>query len=184
MNDTQQRHRPHRLRRPARMAGARRTARRGAPRQGRELAGGHRARRRGDPARRERALRGVRRHPRLPQGLPRAAQHVRRRPPQHDARLPGSSEQMGALRRVPRGLPEGPQADPARDRRRRPDPGERAHRRRHRRHQVPGAGLAREGRRPLHRHRHLQRHPRSGGGLATTPAPTAPWCTTRPRSAS
>ena len=41
-----------------------------------------------------------------------------------------------------------------------------AHRRRHRRHQIPLAGLAREGRRPLHRHRHLQHHPRSGGGLA------------------
>ena len=31
---------------------------------------------------------------------------------------------------------------------------------------FPGAGLAREGRRPLHRHRHLQHHPRSGRRLA------------------
>ena len=54
-----------------------------------------------------------------------------------------------------------PQDHPARDRRRRPvfenimtgddvDV-----------HQIPLAGLAREGRRPLHRHRHLQHHPRS-----------------------
>ena len=31
---------------------------------------------------------------------------------------------------------------------------------------VSGAGLAREGRRPLHRHRHLHHHARSGRGLA------------------
>ncbi len=44
----------------------------------RKLAGGYRARRRGDPARRERPLRRVRRRARLPEGLPPAAQHVRR----------------------------------------------------------------------------------------------------------
>ena len=79
------------------MARPRRTARRGAQRQGRELAGGHRARRRGDPARGERPLRGVRRGAGLPEGLSRAAQHVRRRPPQHDARLSRSSDQVGAV---------------------------------------------------------------------------------------
>ncbi len=55
---------------------------------------------------------------------------------------------------------------PARDRRRRPGVRERHDGRRRRRHQIPRADLAREGRRPLHRHRHLQHHPRSGGELA------------------
>jgi len=41
-----------------------------------------------------------------------------------------------------------------------------------RRHPVPGSEVAREGRRPLHRHRHLHHHPRSGGELAQTPERT------------
>ena len=49
---------------------------------------------------------------------------------------------------------------------RRPGAGKHADGRRHRRHQISGADLAREGRRPLYRHRHLQHHPRSGGKLA------------------
>ena len=48
---------------------------------------------------------------------------------------------------------------------------------------FPVAGLARAGRRPLHRHRHLQHHPRSGGGLAQRRRLSRAWCTTRPRSA-
>jgi tripartite-type tricarboxylate transporter receptor subunit TctC len=135
-------------------------------RQGRELAGGHRARRRGDPARGERPLRGVRRSAGLPQGLSRAAQHVRRRPPQHDARLSRSPDQVGTERRLPRGLSQGAEDHPARDRRRRPGLREHHDGRRRRRDQIPLAGLAREGRRPLHRHRHLQHHPRPGGELA------------------
>ena len=38
-------------------------------------------------------------------------------------------------------------------------------RRRRRCHALPGAEMARARRRPLHRHRQLQRHPRSGRGL-------------------
>ena len=55
---------------------------------GRELAGGYRARCRGDLARRKRAVRRVRRYSRLPEGLSRPAQHVRRQAPQHDAGFP------------------------------------------------------------------------------------------------
>ena len=148
------------------MARARRAARRGAQRQGRELAGGHRACRRSDPARRGRPLRGVRRCAGLPEGLSRAAQHVCRRPAQHDARLSRPSDQVGAERRVPRSLPQGQQADPARDRRAWADLREHRHWRCDRRHEIPLARLARARRRPLHRHRHLQHHPRPGGELA------------------
>ena len=83
----------------------------------------------------------------------------------------------------PRGLSQGAEAHPARDRRGRPGLREHHHRRRHRRDQIPLAGLAREGRRPLHRHRHLQHHPRSGGELAQRRRLPRAWCTTRPRSA-
>ncbi len=139
---------------------------RGAHRQGRQLRGGHRARRRSGAARRERPVRGVRGHPRLRQGHAPAHEHVRRHPPQHDARLSRSSHQVGALRRLSRGLSAGAEDRPARDRRRRPGARERHDGRRRRRHPIPGAEMAREGRRPLYRHRHLHHHPRSGGELA------------------
>ena len=51
--------------------------------------------------------------------------------------FPRSSDQVGIERRLPRGLSQGPEADPARDRRRRPDLREHHHRRRHRRDQIP-----------------------------------------------
>ena len=104
--------------------------------------------------------------PGCPQGLPRAAEHVRRHAPQHDARLSRSPDQMGAQRRLSRGLSQATEDHPARDRRRRPGVREHHDGRRRRRDEIPRAGLAREGRRPLHRHRHLQHHPRSGRELA------------------
>ena len=111
---------------------ARRAARRSAQCIGRELAGRYRARRRGGAARRERAVRGVRRHSRLPEGLSRAAEHVRRHAPQHDARLSRSPDQMGTERRLSRGLSDRAENHSARDRRGRSGAGKRAHRRRRR----------------------------------------------------
>ena len=104
--------------------------------------------------------------PGCPKRLPPAAEHVCRHAPQHDARLSRSSHQMGAERRLSRGLPPGTAHHAARDRRGWPGAREHHDGRRRRRHQVPGAEMAREGRRPLYRHRHLQHHPRSGGELA------------------
>ena len=100
------------------------------------------------------------------EGLPAAAEHVRRHAPQHDARLSRRSHQVGAERRLSRSLPAGAAHHPARDRRGRSGARERHDGRRRRRHQVSRAEMAREGRRPLHRHRHLHDHPRPGGELA------------------
>ncbi len=80
--------------------------------------------------------------------------------------FPDHLSQMGTERRLSRGLSEGSENHSARDRRGRPGAGERADGRRYRCHQISRADLAREGRRPLYRHRHLQHHPRSGGELA------------------
>ena len=72
-----------------------------------------------------------------------------------------------------------PEDHPARDRRGRPGVREHHDGRRHRRDEISLADLAREGRRPLHRHRHLQHHPRSRRRTGSTPAPIARRCTTR-----
>jgi len=70
---------------------------------------------------------------------------------EYDAGLSRPPDQVGALRRLSRGLPAGAEDRSARDGRRRPGARERHDGRRRRRHPIPGAEVAREGRRPLYR---------------------------------
>ena len=140
-------------------------ARRDPRGQGARLAARHRHGRRDGAARRDRRLLRVRGRARHHQGQPRADQLLRRPAQEHDARLPGRPQQARAQRRLPPPLHGRPQAHPAEGRHRRPDVRERHEGRRHRRHDVSHPAMARAGRRPLHRHRQLQRHARSRRGL-------------------
>src|SRR5215468_6531696 len=79
--------------------------------------------------------------------------------------FPRPFDEVGAERRLSRGVPDQAKNCAARDRRRRTDLRKHHDGRRHRRFEIPVADLAREGRRPLHRYRDLFHHPRPGGEL-------------------
>ncbi len=95
------------------------------------------------------------------QGQPPPGQFLRRQAQGHDARLFHRAVQARIERELPRQSRRHAQAHSAEIRRDRPGDAERHDRRRHRRHQIPGAAMASAGRRPLYRHRLLQHHARS-----------------------
>ena len=111
-------------------------------------------------ARRRRGLLHLRGRARQHQGQPRAGEFLRRQAQEHDAGFPDRSQQDRAERRLSHPLHGADEARAPQIRERRADLRERAQGRRRRLDGVPGAAMARAGRRPLYRHRLLSHHAR------------------------
>ncbi len=140
-------------------------ARRGEGSRGAFLPARHRHGRRIVGARRRCAVLRFRRRAGHAARQPPPGQFLRRQAQDHDARIFDRAQQARTERKLPRQSRRHAQAHSAALRRHRAGDAERHDRRCHRRDEIPGAAMASAGRRPLHRHRLLQHHARSGRRL-------------------